>query len=111
MKPLIKMQEKRNNCELCGITCEITKHHLIPQSKIKNKYRSIKENLSNLLWICRSCHDQIHSLFDESQLRDLYNTKEKLITQEEMKKFIDWKKKHPNFKGHSKMSNNRKTRN
>jgi hypothetical protein len=102
------MREELNKCQLCGIECDLTKHHLIPQSRIRNKYKSIKEDPSNLLWICRSCHDQIHSLFDESQLRDLYNTKEKLISQNEMKKFIEWKKKHPNFTGHSKMSNRRK---
>ena len=95
-------------CELCGCDADLTVHHLVPKIKAKNKYREIKDDPSNLIWICRSCHDQIHSLWDESTLRDLYNTKEKLLEAEEMKKFIEWKKKHPNFNGHSKMSNERK---
>ena len=98
-------------CELCQ--CEIdnlTVHHLIPKSRIRNKYKEIKEDPSNLLQICRSCHDQIHSLWDESTLRDLYNTKEKLLASPEMQKFIVWRQKHPDFNGHSKMSNNRKAR-
>ena len=95
-------------CELCGIECELTRHHLVPKLKAKNKYKDIKEDPSNLIWICRSCHDQIHSLWDESALRDLYNTKEKLLNSPEMQRFIKWKMKHPNFKGHSKMSNERK---
>lgn len=101
-------QNNREYCELCGVECECTKHHLIPQSRIRNKYKDIKEDPSNLIWICRSCHDHIHSTFDNTQLRDIYNTKEKLLESEEMQKFIKWKIKHPDFKGHSKMSNERK---
>lgn len=97
-------------CELCGLACELTKHHLVPVSRTRNKYKDIKEDPSNLIWICRSCHDQIHSLWDESTLRDLYNTKEKILAAPEMQKFIRWKIKHPDFKGHSKMSNERKKR-
>lgn len=100
--------KENNTCELCGLPCELTKHHLIPQARIRNKYKAIKEDPSNLLWICRSCHDQIHSLWDETTLRDLYNTKEKLLSAPEMKKFIVWKRKHPDFSGHSKMSNARR---
>lgn len=95
-------------CELCGVECECTRHHLIPKLKAKNKYKSIKNDDSNILMICRQCHDQLHSLWDESTLRDLYNTKEKILASEEMQKFISWRKKHPDFNGHSKMSNARK---
>lgn len=104
----MKKYSKQQVCELCGLECELTKHHLIPQSRAKNKYKEIKEDPSNLLWICRSCHDQIHSLWDESTLRDLYNSKEKLLATPEMQKFIAWKRKHPDFNGHSKMSNARR---
>ena len=100
--------EKEDICELCGCVCECTKHHLVPKVRAKNKYKEIKEDPSNIIWICRSCHDQIHALFSENELRDLYNTKDKLLESEEMQKFIKWKKKHPDFNGHSKMSNKRK---
>ena len=96
-------------CELCQ--CEIDKltvHHLIPKSRIKNKYKEVKEDPNNLLWICRSCHDQIHALFTNTELRDIYNTKESLLSNESMIKYIQWKIKHPNFKGHSKMNNRRR---
>ena len=95
-------------CQLCGIDCDLTKHHLVPKLKAKNKYKDIKDNPSNILYVCRSCHDQIHSLFSETELRDLYYTKKLLLGNDELKKFIDWKKKHPNFNGHSKMSNRKK---
>ena len=95
-------------CELCGCDADLTVHHLVPKIKAKNKYREIKDDPSNLIWICRSCHDQIHAIFDNTQLRDIYNTKDKLLSSDEMQKFIKWKIKHPEFKGHSKMSNERK---
>ena len=97
-----------NCCELCGLECELTKHHLIPQSRIRNKYKDIKEDPSNLLWICRSCHDQIHAMFDNTELRDLYNTKESLLNNDKFNKYVKWKIKHPDFQGHAKMSNRRR---
>ena len=103
-------QDNIQRCELCGLECEPTKHHFIPQSRIRNKYKEIKEDPSNIIWICRSCHDQIHSLWDESTLRDLYNTKDKLLAAPAMQKFIKWKIKRPDFNGHSKMSNDRKSK-
>lgn len=95
-------------CETCGAETELTKHHLCPVSKCKNKYRQIKEDESNHIWICRQCHDAIHASYDENELRDLYNTKEKLLEAVEFKKFVAWKKKHQKFDGHSKMSNRRR---
>lgn len=97
-----------SKCELCEFDCELSKHHLVPQSKAKNKYKEIKEDPSNLLWICRSCHDQIHAMFNNNELRDMYFTKDLLMSNENFRKFVEWKKKHPNFDGHSKLSNRRK---
>ena len=101
---------KIDNCQICGITCKCTKHHLIPVVKCHNKYKQIKEDPSNHIWICRSCHDQIHALFSENELRDTYNTIEKLLENPQFLKFVEWKKKHPNFNSSSKMSNARKNR-
>ena len=95
-------------CAACGSTVDLTLHHLIPQVKCHNKYKDTKDDPANHMTLCRSCHDQIHSLWDESTLRDLYNTKDKLLAAPEMQKFIKWKIKHQDFTGHSKMSNDRK---
>ena len=104
------MTDNNGTCELCGVECHLTKHHLCPQLKCKNKYKEIKEDPSNLIWICDSCHGHIHATFSESELRDLYSTKEKLLEAPEIKKYLKWKEKHPDFKGHSKMSTERKRR-
>ena len=97
-----------NKCSLCGAEGNLTRHHLVPRLKAKNKYKEAKDDPSNILVVCRSCHDQIHALFSESQLRDLYNTKDALLHAPGLDKFIEWKKKHPDFDGHAKMSNSRK---
>lgn len=97
-------------CELCGTQCELTRHHLIPRLKAKNKYKEMKNDPSNILMICRSCHDFVHANFSENELRDMYNTKEALMSNDEIQKFLKWKKKHPDFSGHSKMSHKRKNK-
>lgn len=102
------MSNNAEKCELCGSECNLTQHHLVPKLKAKNKYKEIRDDDSNILTVCRSCHDQIHALYSESQLRDLYSSKEALSEAQELKKFIAWKKKHPDFKGHSKLSNARR---
>ena len=101
---------KKGKCELCGIECSLTKHHLRPQLKCKDKYKKIKEDPSNIAWVCDSCHGHIHATFSENELRDLYSTKDALLASEKMQKFLKWKAKHPDFRGHSKMSNERKSR-
>ena len=102
------MSDEEHACELCGVVCELTQHHLVPKVKAKNKYKDIRNDSSNIIWICRQCHDQLHSLWNENELRDLYSTKEKILAAPEMQKFIDWRKKHPEYNGHSKMSNSRR---
>ena len=97
-------------CELCGCEAELTKHHLVPKLKAKNKYREARDDESNLIWICRPCHDQVHALYSESELRDLYPTKEKLLAAEGMARFVEWRRKHPDFSGHSKLSGRRRGR-
>ena len=102
---MIKNDQK---CVFCGCTDHLTIHHCIPQVKCKNKYRELKHDDSNYLVVCESCHGKIHSLFDNTQLRDVYNTKDALMSDEGFRKFVEWKVKHPDFRGSSKMSNLRR---
>ena len=97
-------------CQMCGIECELTKHHLIPQVKCKNKYKEIKNEDSNIIWICRPCHDAIHANFSETELKYSYSTLEELLAAPPLKKFISLRQKHPDFSGSAKMSNKRKNR-
>lgn len=101
----------KGKCELCDIECDLTLHHLIPQVKCKNKYREIKNNSENHIMICRPCHDYIHATYDNTYLRDFLDTLDKLKADEKIIKFIEWRKKHSDFNGHSKMSNSQKLKN
>ena len=92
-------------CELCGSDKNITKHHLIPQQVSRHKNKYLKNDESNFLWICEECHSQIHALFTNQQLKELYNTKELLLANEKFNKYVQWRIKHLDFSGSSKMSN------
>jgi len=91
-------------CEMCGCECELTKHHLRPASKCKNRYKDVLADENNIAWICRQCHDHIHATYDNNHLRDFLNTVELLMADERISSFVKWREKHPDFKGHSKMT-------
>lgn len=99
-------------CELCGVETDLTKHHLVPQSVSRSgKYpKSLKTDEGNFLMVCNECHGQIHALFSNQQLRDLYYTKELLLGSDGFGKFVMWRRKHPEFTGSSKMASGRRGR-
>ena len=81
---------KEQICLLCGreiIKGKSTTHHLIPVLK-----GGINGETVELHFIC---HSKIHSYFKESELRDKYNTIEKLLENNEIKKFVKWVSKKP----------------
>ncbi|KST62647.1 HNH endonuclease [Mastigocoleus testarum] len=79
-------------CELCERDVEkLTIHHLIPRQK--------KGHHGPKINICSACHRQIHTLFDNTRLAQELNSREKLINEAQMQKFIKWvKKQDPNRK-------------
>lgn len=107
----MKSYEKQK-CALCGIDNFLTKHHLIPKCvSHSTKYpKTLKNDDKNFIWICNACHSHIHALYSKQELRDLYFTLELLLAAPEFAKFVSWRKKHPEFDGHSKMSKSNKMR-
>lgn len=101
-------EETGKKCEICGCECKPTVHHLVPQQQSRHKNKYLKTDEGNFLWICEECHSQIHALFSNYELKTLYSTKEALLAEPRFKKFVEWRKKHLDFKGSSKMSNKRK---
>jgi len=72
------------NCKLCGRTLAhpYNKHHLVPLSKGgKNTPTIILHKI---------CHDKIHAVFKEIELKQHYHTIERLQQNEEIAKFIKW---------------------
>lgn len=46
-------------CEVCGGT-SVDIHHVVPRSKFGSKRKEEQDNISNLIALCRNCHNQAH---------------------------------------------------
>ncbi len=80
----------------------LTKHHLIPRSTHDKRQVRLRfnkqERLTNILWLCRSCHNHIHYCLTEIQMAKQYHSKESLLSVTEIKEFCLWlSNKDPGF--------------
>jgi 5-methylcytosine-specific restriction protein A len=74
------------NCPLCKRDVDyFNSHHFLPKSK------GGKETTD----ICIPCHNTIHDLFTNNELRDNYNTPETLLSNERFQSYVKWIKKKP----------------
>ncbi len=84
--------EKEAHCPLCGrpLAGICNRHHLIPISRGGRG--------TTTLLLHKICHDKIHAVLPESELKRYYHTVERLRGQEEIAAFIKWvQKKEPEF--------------
>lgn len=106
------------HCAICDIVyddLELNFHHLIPKTlhgnkKILKKYT--KEFLNKFgIDVCFACHNKIHSCISERELAYEYNSITTLLNHNEIKTWIIWKQKHPDFKNaYNRMTNKRRQR-
>lgn len=92
-------------CPLCcrALAEPSNKHHLLPKSKGG-------KNTPTIL-LHKICHDKIHAVFKEIELKKHYNTIAELQQHEEIEKFIRWVgNKEPEFYDKSVKSKSRKVR-
>lgn len=92
-------------CGLCGRPLvdgpSVNKHHLVP--------RTFGGREAD--WIHRVCHSKIHSVFTERDLLRHYNTYERLLSHEEIIKFVKWvRKKPPEFYTKNRATKQKKKR-
>ena len=84
-------------CELCGRDKPLSFHHLIPRKCHRKKWFqrhfSRAEMQTRGLDLCRDCHRPLPRPFTEQELGRHYNTREALLEQEEIRKFMAWVKK------------------
>lgn len=75
-----------------------------------SKYgKDLKRDSGNIIFVCRQCHDQIHAMFSNNELRDLYSTVDALFGDDKFRKYVEWRKKHLEFSFNgAKMSNGRR---
>lgn len=76
-------------CPLCGrlLAEPCNRHHLLPLSKGGKGTTTIM--------LHKICHDKIHSVLTEMELKRHYHTIERLQQQEEIAKFIRWVQNKP----------------
>jgi hypothetical protein len=84
-------------CELCGREKTLTFHHLIPK-KMHRKGRTLRrfdraELHTRGLWLCRLCHRQIHRFYSEDELAETLNTREAIVRDPRMSRFLKWARK------------------
>lgn len=80
------------NCPLCNreLARPYNRHHLIPLSRGGKNTETVLMH--------KICHDKIHAVFSEMELKRYYHTIERLQQHEAMSKFIRWvNKKEPGF--------------
>jgi len=91
-------ESKIVNCPICEVSEGTSKHHILPKS------RGGRETVL----VCQECHKQIHTTFTNKQLEKNYVSISALKEHEEIKKWINWRQKHPNSVVNHKQTKGRK---
>jgi hypothetical protein len=80
-------EQNENYCALCGreLAEPISKHRLIPPSKGGKDTPTVAMH--------SVCQNKIYAVFTETELKNYYNTIERLLENEEINKFVKWVKK------------------
>lgn len=60
-------------------------HHIVPRCK----------GGETIVQTCETCESFIHKTWSHNQLRDIYNTVEKILADEGFRKFLKWRRKQP----------------
>eukprot|EP00188_Purpureofilum_apyrenoidigerum_P000629 Plantae.Rhodophyta-Purpureofilum_apyrenoidigerum.ctg12885.p1 GENE.Plantae.Rhodophyta-Purpureofilum_apyrenoidigerum.ctg12885~~Plantae.Rhodophyta-Purpureofilum_apyrenoidigerum.ctg12885.p1 ORF type:complete len:217 (-),score=53.06 Plantae.Rhodophyta-Purpureofilum_apyrenoidigerum.ctg12885:640-1290(-) len=92
---LVDDELSEGQCELCEREMPLTRHHVIPRA-VHKEYRKkgfSMETLSSTINICRPCHSAIHKFIPVKDMAAEYNTVEKLLEVESVRKFIEWNSK------------------
>lgn len=58
-------------CEKCGAKA-IDIHHIIPRSKFGKKRKDEQDNITNLMALCRPCHDEAHRINNREELKKIH---------------------------------------
>lgn len=89
-------------CAICGRDEILTRHHLIPRTRHRNKRNKREFDralVKQTVGICRPCHSQIHAVLSEKQLERDYRTVASLLAHPEIAKFATWiASKPPGFR-------------
>lgn len=82
-------------CLLCERLMPLTRHHVMPRSTHK-RYRKkgyTEDVLKRTIDICRPCHSAIHRTHDALTLAERFTTREALLGDESISRFVAWARK------------------
>lgn len=94
------MAAVRQRCELCEReVTEITRHHLIPQTRHRNRRNkrdfARSDVKGRIALLCRPCHGNIHATFTNKELERRLNTIEALREEPAIERFTNWIRTRP----------------
>lgn len=74
------MAAKNTHCVVCGKTKQLTRHHVVPQRYKKYLPLEARQRISNILFVCRPCHDiyEIKSEIFDARIADIQNPLQKI---------------------------------
>jgi len=99
MKRFISPQQSDNigYCQLCGREKPLSFHHLISRTLHSNKWfrkqYTKKEMQTRGMDLCKDCHKYLHWNYTEKELGREFNTKEALLENEDLQKFLRYIRK------------------
>lgn len=71
-------------------TSQQTSHPAVPPA---SRLGHTQRHLEQVALVCRQCHSALHDALDEATLASTYNTVEKLLEHETVRKFCAWASK------------------
>ncbi|TLD23869.1 hypothetical protein PspLS_06478 [Pyricularia sp. CBS 133598] len=92
--PVKVARGQADECELCGRDwIHLTYHHLIPRmvhEKVLRRGWHREDELQNVAWLCRACHNTVHRFASHEDLARHYYTVDLLMAQDEIAAFAQW---------------------
>ena len=88
--------QKQHHCQLCGRVKRLTFHHFVPRFCHSNKWfkkRLTRDEMQQGIDLCKDCHNFLHKQFTEKQLARELNTRDVMLENETITKFIQWIRK------------------
>lgn len=84
---------RRGECPACRRETLLSFHHLIPKKVHRREFfrkRYDRQHLALGIYVCRLCHDGIHSRFDEMTLAKQFSDPGKLLAEPSLQSHFDW---------------------
>lgn len=74
------MVVKNRRCVVCGKDRHLTEHHVVPRRHKKKLSLHLRKCLSNILYICDTCHKEYERIEEPSEVTDPYVWMDHFVT-------------------------------